>query len=72
MFQVKDLCKIFNVKLAKEEMERLFRVCNTDKDDKNSKDKGQVGQGQGGQEQQGQWTGRTRTRRTRTARTRDR
>ncbi len=39
---MKDLCKMFNVKLAKEEMERLFRLANTDKGDRNNKDKGQV------------------------------
>jgi hypothetical protein len=39
---VKDLCKIFNVKLAKEEMERLFSLANQDRGDRNNKDKGQV------------------------------
>ena len=42
MLQVKELCKMFNVKLAKEEMERLFRRANTHKGDTNTKEKGEV------------------------------
>ncbi len=33
---------MFNVKLAKEEMERLFRRANTHKGDTNTKEKGEV------------------------------
>ena len=41
-FQVKDLCKGLNVKIAKDEMIRLFNIANSDRGNLNSKDKGQV------------------------------
>jgi len=40
--EVKDLCKLLNVKVEKDEMARLFNLANTDKGDLNNKDKGQV------------------------------
>jgi len=40
--EVKDLCKVLNIKMERDKMVQLFNQANTDKGDLNNKDKGQV------------------------------